>query len=96
MEIFYTYSEDEVSLLGETFHAVEGYSEYEMEDLAAYYENIFKDKEDFKPGKSQYPYTMNAKADNVEISVQLILPPPDVDKSIKTQVSLMITILTIS
>ncbi len=92
MEIFYTYSEDEVSLLGETFHAVEGYSEYEMEDLAAYYENIFKDKEDFKPGKSQYPYTMNAKADNVEISVQLMLPPPDVDKSIKTQVSLMMKI----
>jgi len=92
MEIFYTYSEDEVSILGETFYAVEGYSEYEMEDLAAYYENLFKDKEDFKPGKSKYPYTMNAKAENVEISVQMMLPTPDVDKSIKTQVSLMMKI----
>lgn len=92
LEIFSTQSDDEVNWMGYTLHTVCGYSKYEMEDLAAYYENIFKDKDNFIPGKSKYPYIMNAKVENVEISVVLLIPPSDADKSIKAEVELMMKI----
>ncbi len=87
--IISTYSDAKANSMGYSFHSVHGKSEYKPEDIAAFYEKWFKDAEDFSPGKSFYPYILNAKVDNVEIAVQITVEKKD---GFKSEIELMMKV----